>query len=79
MILIKIMFKGNAFQEVSTFIGSGEAGWSEFHLFLYMLEKSDLVLQFTVSDASGKITDQRHFGFGQMEKWVSVFDYSRKA
>lgn len=77
MYIISVLFRGKTIQEISTFISSSSEGWESFHALLYTFETSNVVLQFTVSDSGGKITDQKHFGFGNMEKWVSKFDYSR--
>jgi len=69
MYIIKIMYNDKSVGSISTAFED-----ETFFNLLYSFETSEVVRQFTVSDAGGIMTND-HFGYGKLHKWVETFNY----
>jgi hypothetical protein len=72
MYIIRIMYNNKSIGSVATKFED-----ETFFNFLYSLEVSGVVRQFTVPDSGGIMTND-HFGYGGLHKWVEHFDYKDK-
>jgi len=70
MYIVTIMFTDKTTHSVTT--GYDESIFN----FLWMLEVSNIVSEFRVSDGSS-IMSQESFHYGEMKKWVIKFNYGR--
>jgi len=70
MYIITIMFNDRSTHSIVTHYGSPE----KFFNVIWIIENSPHVKSFTVSDASG-VMSQDSFCYGEIKKWVTKFNY----